>query len=101
MLEPLKRKRPRLDKDVDFLRTNPEEPVREVIRPCPLKWQQWSWSTTSTGLMLRRITPLLHCQRPGATNSACIARALSTSIKLKGMVKDLRAKNVDLAQRLG
>lgn len=29
--------------------------------------------------------------------SSCIARALSTSVQLEGLVKDLRAKNVDLA----
>lgn len=33
-------------------------------------------------------------------NSACLAQALSTNIQLKGLMKDFRAKNVDLAQLL-
>lgn len=35
-----------------------------------------------------------------AANQACIAQALSMVVRLEGLMKDLRAKNVDLAQRL-
>lgn len=35
-----------------------------------------------------------------ATNSARLAWALSTSVQLEGLVKDLRGKNIDLAQWL-
>ncbi|XP_022861284.1 uncharacterized protein LOC111381701 [Olea europaea var. sylvestris] len=35
-----------------------------------------------------------------AANSACVARALNTSIQLEGLVKDLNAKREDLAKRL-
>lgn len=35
-----------------------------------------------------------------AANNTYIARALSTSVQLEGLVKDLKAKNIDVVQRL-
>lgn len=81
---------------------NSEKPVREVFEALPSKtaavavvhnvyWtEEWRDHTTSC------ITEDLV-----AANSACIARALSTSVQLEGLVKDLKAKKVNLAKRLG
>ncbi|XP_022856309.1 protein piccolo-like [Olea europaea var. sylvestris] len=96
-----KRKRPRPSKEVDFLGTNPEEPVREVLEALPPKtamvavvhnkywteeWRDHTASCTAEDLV--------------AANSACVAQALSTSIQLEGLVKDLNSKREDLAKRL-
>ncbi|XP_022898759.1 uncharacterized protein LOC111412186 isoform X2 [Olea europaea var. sylvestris] len=96
-----KRKRPCPSKEVDFLGTNLEEPVREVLEALPPEtaavavvrskywteeWRDHIASCTAEDLV--------------ATNSACVARALSTSIQLEGLVKDLNSKWEDLAKHL-
>lgn len=96
-----KRKRPRPSKEVDFLGTNPEELVREVLEALPLEvatvavihnkywteeWKDHTASCTAEDLV--------------AANSACVTRALSTSIQIEGVVKDLNSKREDLTKRL-
>ncbi|XP_022874088.1 uncharacterized abhydrolase domain-containing protein DDB_G0269086-like [Olea europaea var. sylvestris] len=96
-----RRKRARSSKEVDFLGTSSEEPVREVLEALPPEtaavavvhskywteeWRDHTASCTAEDLV--------------AVNSACVARALSTSIQLEGLVKDLNSKREDLAKRL-
>jgi hypothetical protein len=96
-----RRKRARSSKEEDFLGTSSEEPVKEVLEALPPEtaavavvhskywteeWRDHTASCTAEDLV--------------AVNSACVARALSTSIQLEGLVKDLNSKREDLAKRL-
>lgn len=100
-LEQSKKKRAYPDKKEDFLGINTEKSVKKVLEALPPKnvvvavvhskywikeWRDHTTSYTTKDLV--------------AAISTCIAQALSTSIQLEGLVKDLREKNIDLAQRL-
>lgn len=84
------KKMPYFENEVDFLETNLEEPVREVAVIYTKYWID----------TLRDHTSSYTIEELVATNNACITQAFSTSVQLEGPVKDLRAKNMDLAQWL-
>ncbi|XP_022856447.1 uncharacterized protein LOC111377548 [Olea europaea var. sylvestris] len=94
-----KRKRANPSKE-DFLGPNSEELVKEVLEALPSEtaavavvhnkywtkeWRDHTAACTAEDLI--------------AANSACVARVLSTSIQLEGLMKDLNAKMEDLAKR--
>lgn len=101
VLEQLRRKRARSKNEVDFLGINTEEPVKEVL-------EALSPETTAVAMVHSRYwteewgdhTSSYTVEDLVAANGACITWALSTSAQLEGLIKDLRAKNMDLAKRL-
>lgn len=96
-----RRKRVCSDKEQDFLGTNSDEPVKEVLEALPPEnavvalthHKYWieAWKEHTTFCTAKDLV---------ATNNACVAPALSIGIQLGGLIKDLREKNIDLAQRL-
>lgn len=78
--------------------TNPEKTVRKVLKALSPETaaafvvHSKYWTNT-----WRDHTPFCTAKDLVAANNACIAKALSTSVQLEGLVKDLRAKSVDLA----
>lgn len=89
------------EKEVDFLGTNIEEPMKEVLEALLLETATVAvvhskyWMEAWTDHMASCTTEDLI-----VVNSACIVQALSTSVQLEGLVKDLRAKKNDLAKWL-
>ncbi|XP_022883631.1 uncharacterized protein LOC111400445 [Olea europaea var. sylvestris] len=96
-----KKKMARPSKEVDFLGTNSEESVREVLEALPPE-------TTVVAVVHNKYwteewrdhTSCYTVEDLAAANSARVARALSTSIQLEGLVKDLNSKREDLAKCL-
>ncbi|XP_022898752.1 uncharacterized protein LOC111412184 isoform X1 [Olea europaea var. sylvestris] len=96
-----KRKSPCPSKEVDFLGTNLEEPVREVLEALPPETAAVAVVCSKYWIEeWRDHTAFCTAEDLVAVNSAGVARALSTSIQLEGLMKDLNSKWEDLAKRL-
>lgn len=81
--------------------TNCEEPVKEVFEALSHKTAAVAMVLSKYWTKARRDhTSSCTTKDMVVVNQACIARALSTIVQLEGLVKDLWAKNVDLAQKL-
>ncbi|XP_022873713.1 uncharacterized protein LOC111392589 [Olea europaea var. sylvestris] len=75
--------------------------LRQIIIPIEVAIKERMAAPATAPIAPRLLPSQSHkCRDLVAANSACIAEALSTSVQLQSLVKDLEARREDLAKRL-